>query len=115
MIWELQLPGPRTVTITRGRYVPGRIYTAKAQKIPVPTLLHVCKESRDFALRFYRLSFKTEFLGRPVYFDYERDLLFFPSESDLCSFYGRSSLKERREDLHEMAETEASVRISWNQ
>jgi hypothetical protein len=114
MVWELQLPDPRTITITEDVVHKSLddpdLRIAKAAKTPVPTLLHICKESRDFALRFYRLSFEIELAGRPIYFDFERDLLFIPSERHLKAFYGRDSLKERPETLHYMAETEASVR-----
>jgi hypothetical protein len=114
IVWELQLPGPRTITITEDVVHKSLddpdLRIAKAAKTPVPTLLHICKESRDFALRFYRLSFEIELADRPIYFDFERDLLFIPSERHLKAFYGRDSLKERPETLHYMAETEASVR-----
>jgi len=119
IVWELQLPGPRTITITEDVVHKSLddpdLRKAKAAKTPVPTLLHICKESRDFALRFYRLSFEIELADRPIYFDFERDLLFIPSERHLKAFYGRDSLKERPETLHYMAETEASVRTLGTQ
>jgi hypothetical protein len=119
MVWELQLPGPRTITITEdvahNSLNDLDFRTAKAAKTLVPTLLHICKESREFALRFYRLSFENELAGRPIYFDSVRDLLFIPNERHLKAFYGRDSLKERPETLHYMAETEASVRTPLSQ
>jgi hypothetical protein len=114
MVWELQLPGPRTIKILEGTLRDGR-RTAGAARVLVPTLLHICKESRDFALRFYRLSFENQLRHKPIYFDCERDLLFIPNERQMRAFYGRYSLKERPQTLHEMAETEALVGSSWDQ
>ncbi|KAL5327146.1 hypothetical protein ACEPPN_004838 [Leptodophora sp. 'Broadleaf-Isolate-01'] len=51
-----------------------------------PAMLLVNSESREVALKYYKLSFGDPIL-EPAYFDFDRDSLYFPSSStDLGSF-----------------------------
>lgn len=112
MIWADPLPGPRTITIVhdgRTSSVYGKKYPAQAKSAPIPQLIHVCKDSRRFAMQHYSLSFGPQLQGRPIYFDCKRDLLYIAHRASMQAFYGRFSLKERPDALHEMEEVESLV------
>ncbi|KAF7920971.1 hypothetical protein EAE99_007823 [Botrytis elliptica] len=54
----------------------GSILTARHEyKANIPTLLHICHDSREIAQKRYKLSFGKLLQGRPVYFDIEQDTL----------------------------------------
>lgn len=106
-IWDLNLPGPRIVSIRCGSDStslatgsgldadgPGRSsqeglgpsFSASASSLSpsdctspasIPTNLHVCHESRREALRRYRPSFGTARRPGRVFFDRDRDVLYF--------------------------------------
>ncbi|KAF7862674.1 hypothetical protein EAF04_007547 [Stromatinia cepivora] len=42
----------------------------------IPVILHLCHESRDFALKYYELAFFHTGAAAPVYFNFELDLLY---------------------------------------
>jgi hypothetical protein len=54
-----------------------------------PALLHICQESRIFALERYQLSFEPH-LRRPIYFDFSSDILLMQNEKVLSMFFERS-------------------------
>lgn len=97
MIWSFSLPGPRIVSIRcDSRSVLQRDSQEGLSHIdrqiqcwspaPVPTSLHVCKESRSEAMRHYKLLFGIK--GEPgrIYFDGLRDTLYFgPQDSAFVS------------------------------
>jgi hypothetical protein len=60
-------------------------------------------------MQYYSLGFGSQLHGRPVYFDYKRDLLYIAHRGSMEAFYGSFSLKERPDTLHEMDEVEALV------
>ncbi|CAD6445786.1 0309963f-dce6-49f0-88c1-ae2e8a797d1f [Sclerotinia trifoliorum] len=88
-IWKLALQdvGPRTVKLrlcwweykvptTGCRDYLGSILTARQKyKAKIPSLLHTCQDSREVALKVYKLSFAKLLQDRPVYFDIEKDTL----------------------------------------
>ncbi|KAH8590963.1 hypothetical protein B0O99DRAFT_598502 [Bisporella sp. PMI_857] len=70
-IWDFGLPGARLVKLGLSKDKRS-IYSST----PIPALLHACRESRSFALKFYRLSFAT-YQGAPrTYFNFELDVIY---------------------------------------
>ncbi|CZR51040.1 uncharacterized protein PAC_00915 [Phialocephala subalpina] len=85
-IWKLANPGPRILGVGHrmqyregyGRIIPTTMDWRTSD--PVPTLLHVCHDSRTEALKVYQPSFAT--FGTPRhegknYIDFSRDILYF--------------------------------------
>jgi hypothetical protein len=64
---------PRTVSI---RYLPS-LETCVSSS-PPPTILHVCHEAREEALRMYSLAFGTRSSPARIYFNPYRDTLYLP-------------------------------------
>ncbi|KAH7356382.1 hypothetical protein BKA65DRAFT_206491 [Rhexocercosporidium sp. MPI-PUGE-AT-0058] len=67
-IWSLSLPPPRLIHIRTERgeiHLPGRhpnqpfIHVWVTKKLPVPSLLHTCRDARAVALKHYELAFDT--------------------------------------------------------
>ena len=97
MIWK-ECIFPQVITIEndsqeyREPQYPGyqRLYKtvvkAKAN-FTTPTILHVCKESRDIGLKAYTLELQPQ-LGHPVYFNWACDTLFMENFDALLAFYG---------------------------
>ncbi|KAI3337611.1 hypothetical protein HD806DRAFT_44544 [Xylariaceae sp. AK1471] len=93
ILWSFSLPESRIVTIRCGaRWVPGfQGHLNDGQSIqcsspsPVPTNLHVCRESRFEALGRYKLLFGL--MGQPgtIYFDPLRDTLYFGARDGFAS------------------------------
>ncbi|KAL3423304.1 hypothetical protein PVAG01_05051 [Phlyctema vagabunda] len=86
MIWELARP--------EGRYIGFGFRSNSTAYSParVPTLLHVCAESRNLALTWYELSFPRRLNGPPqTYFDPSRDGILYkeaaPIGYEAASFY----------------------------
>lgn len=82
-IWNLTIPGPRTVTIhykTRplkkhqGNAFPSSRWISPD---PNPLPLQICHESRTIALKSYTAAFGSHACPRKIYFDFERDTLSF--------------------------------------
>src|SRR4051794_10259068 len=90
MIWELVLPGERVVRI-QAFTESSRHHKASAScrcigsKARVPTLLHVCQESRHLALKSYTITFKNRLL-KPTYFNPNLDILLFAGVDDFFKF-----------------------------
>jgi hypothetical protein len=82
-IWSFIAPGPRTVSIKyKGLsfYSIGKGFSAAAgwrSPDPVPTILHICQESRTEALKSYRLAFGSYLHSGRIYFDFSKDTLRF--------------------------------------
>ena len=84
-IWELNLPGPRLVSL---RYLsaatdPSNHLTRKVLRgctssAPIPTNLHVNREARANALQYYQLSFNLHHCPPKIWFDSHNDILHFP-------------------------------------
>jgi hypothetical protein len=83
-IWEMVAEEPRIVTINTR--TDNGLYSA------IPPILHVCSESRVVGLKYYTLAFKSQRFDRRwadtleheidvlpprVYFNFERDMLYF--------------------------------------
>jgi hypothetical protein len=104
MIWVFAIPGPRTITIfaQRESYVLNSDgHGACNPSIPAkpdskaPALLHVTRESRGVALKFYSLVFKEHLNKRPVYFRFATDTLYMENWHAFRCFFGR------KKDYHE--------------
>ncbi|KAJ8116332.1 hypothetical protein ONZ43_g4467 [Nemania bipapillata] len=90
-IWQLAMPGPRTVVIksphTRSKHTPTSlddilVHTASDAELAwhsttqIPALLHVNAEARYEALKHYSLSLGIGKAQPRVYVDFDRDTLF---------------------------------------
>ncbi|KAF8854119.1 hypothetical protein BDZ45DRAFT_677200 [Acephala macrosclerotiorum] len=85
-IWKLAIPGPRILSVGHrmqygegyGRIIPTAMEWRTSD--PVPTLLHVCHDSRTEALKVYQPSFaafRTPRQEGKNYIDFSRDILYF--------------------------------------
>lgn len=100
-IWELGLPSDRIIKINK-RDVLSSSFANKNVVIHEdglprgtlnvictnPGMLGACAESRKVALGRYKLSFATRLENRPIFFDKERDILFFEDTHTLNQFSG---------------------------
>ncbi|KAF7954178.1 hypothetical protein EAE96_005309 [Botrytis aclada] len=95
MIYKLCRPAPRVIQIHNSSlgnwenlarraipsYMPSNLYeyfsiqVARCTNVTVPVLLHINRDSREYALRFYTVIFTDPIHGQPVYFDLRRDVL----------------------------------------
>lgn len=85
-VWAYMIP-PRIVTLhsqggkdkPRLRKNNKAMYCSKAMRWtspnPVPTILHICHESREEALKSYQRLFKPNDFQAGIYFDFSRDTL----------------------------------------
>ncbi|KAL2074174.1 hypothetical protein VTL71DRAFT_7952 [Oculimacula yallundae] len=90
MIWELALPGERVVRIQDfpeciHKHQPSAVCRCIGSKARVPTLLHVCHESRALALKHYTITFENR-MFQPTYFNPNLDILYFASVDDFMKF-----------------------------
>ncbi|KAL2074935.1 hypothetical protein VTL71DRAFT_8715 [Oculimacula yallundae] len=89
MIWECALPAPRIIALVASELLPTnstKRYNAVKKPSPSnPVLLFVSYESRTVVLSTYRLVFRN-LLHTPLYFDFSKDMLFFPRMTDLVLF-----------------------------
>jgi hypothetical protein len=86
-IWELNLPGPRLVILryTSATTDPSNHSTRKQLRgctspTPIPTNLHINREARVNALQYYQLSFNLHHCASKIWFDFNDDVLYFPSK-----------------------------------
>jgi hypothetical protein len=97
-IWNKSLPSDRMITINKidvfsidkrlADYADGTPRGTYKVECNNPGMLSACKESRGVALQTYKLSFEPRLSGRPIYFDKERDFLFFEDTDTLNMFTG---------------------------
>lgn len=99
-IWQLALPKTRVLTIKRKQYT--RVSGSGSAKLngfaapaQVPTILHVNREARSEALRYYQLSFGGCGAPATIYFDPRFDTVYFRSNYmraiDLLAFLAGAS------------------------
>jgi hypothetical protein len=85
-IWRFCFPGPRTVRIqykAKTRHsVDGKRsnFSAWTSTNPIPIILHICHESRQEALKFYRLAFGSFFHQPSIYIGFDIDSVHFVDE-----------------------------------
>jgi hypothetical protein len=86
-IWELNLPGPRLVSLryTSATADPSNHAMRKALRgctssAPIPVNLHINREARANALQYYQLSFNLHHCAPKIWFDFNNDVLYFPSK-----------------------------------
>lgn len=95
-IWKLSIPGPRILKIENSGFwnpkvhgVPFPSYLAvQIEGYSAPGMLSACYESRQVALKVYELAFGARLYGKPVWFDFQNDSLYFVDRLALYSFYG---------------------------
>ncbi|KAE9379612.1 hypothetical protein N431DRAFT_327256, partial [Stipitochalara longipes BDJ] len=93
IVWEFAIPDPRAIRYSSLSYSDFRIRTRSSiysLEQTLPSILHACYDSRKEALKRYRLAFAVE-LCKPVYFDFERDMLEFGDFEALESFSKRNT------------------------
>ena len=86
MIWEAAIPDQRVVKVERSMkgckdvklddsslYIKHKDIHCEVVATP-PVLLHICSQSRAVALKYYKPCY-IDILGRPVYFNLARDIL----------------------------------------
>jgi hypothetical protein len=110
-IYSYLIPGPRTIAIKvdelqvthHSAYQRAMIKIARRNRnrianfgagslsitrgvAMIPALLHVSHEARAYMRRYYQLSF-SPFLGYPIWFDFEKDILFLKDTDVMWSFF----------------------------
>ena len=99
-IWGLSLPGPRTISVEASDCIRP-IKREHCQLLPhdesdIPVALHVSRESRTVALKFYSLAFSPR-IHQAVYFDFEIDALHFLDQKPWIRLWRwRSSLRPHK-------------------
>ncbi len=112
LIWEFSLPGPRVLGVHRREV--DNFHFREIENHYNPTALSVCRESREVALKHYRLCFGTT----NVYADLSGgDILYFGRSwtgGDLLGAHCNNLLKleswNEKEDDYESFELDATVR-----
>lgn len=76
-IWRHSLPVPRKVRVypNANALATSHIATSWASREVVPTVLHICRESRAEGLLHYQLTFGSNNQTPQVYFNYAKDCL----------------------------------------
>jgi len=74
-IWKFALPGRRIVDIRCDKQ--SVLFEKYRSSTPIPSILHVCSESRTLASKVYELAFRTTPSSRSIYFNFSADLLVF--------------------------------------
>jgi len=120
MIWKWALPGSRIITIQSRPRLDARDYPLPAMSYlslnpackvnvnPIATpLLHACSRSRQIALMRYEVAFGSQ-LKHPIYFDWDRDIVYLKGNIALQAFTGgwsralRAAGKPIPEDIEEL-------------
>jgi len=94
MIWKLARLDSRIIKLSASKRVrtsaldmkhfPWMPHDHVVSRIPPPNLLHACSESRDVALKWYRMFFRPNCGDGGTYIDAERDYLYYgPDEIKL--------------------------------
>ncbi|KAE8448791.1 hypothetical protein EG329_008793 [Mollisiaceae sp. DMI_Dod_QoI] len=107
MIYDLASPGPRTVKVKTGERLYQHERRSKQQisyPVPlkltnVPIMLQVSRDSRAWAQRRYKLSFFNISGGRPVYFDFQQDILFFSDNETFDVFCKAATRAQFKREL----------------
>jgi outer membrane phospholipase A len=78
MIWKLLIPGPRIIKVNFNQKNKRKIGAKLTATIRIPILLHIKKETRNLALKYYqRIAFQYPKYKMGFFIDFERDALFF--------------------------------------
>jgi hypothetical protein len=80
---------------------------------PIPAALHTCSESREVALKVYKLSFgsRTDGFTARVFFSFDQDTLYFQGEwigssnqpQSYIGFFGTGIREEERDRIQSLA------------
>ncbi|KAH9217911.1 hypothetical protein DL95DRAFT_406257 [Leptodontidium sp. 2 PMI_412] len=111
--WHFGLPGPRVIEAKYPGAVESKRIRTKKPKISrrsllechahVPSILHVCRESREVALKVYRVAFGGAFRRRgPLYFHFSRDTSYTSHTNSLVVFeknYRSTPFCDDRQDV----------------
>jgi hypothetical protein len=87
VIISVDLAEIKKVEEARQSYNKTKVYRARAD-YQIPVLMHTCQESRAVGLKKYSIAFREQLCGKPVLFDYEKDVLLFTSKAAFLHFYG---------------------------
>jgi hypothetical protein len=104
VIWLHLLPGPRVVRLTTS------MKQSKFWEITskIPTILHINQEARKVGQLACPQRFEEE-LGRSIYFDFSKDILYITNSIAAAFFFNRSV----REDIDEVRILENLQRIAF--
>jgi hypothetical protein len=106
-IWDFTLPRQRVVNVTYN--ADKNSYTTP---IRVPMTLHICQESRERALRRYKLSFGAQKGEARIYFNFEDDLLYMDMDRPESTTYtGEEAIFRAVEDF--MKKTEDIKKVKF--
>lgn len=83
LIWKYARPDPRVVRLAWSKRSSKALkhcsypeyWRANYSEAPIPAMLHACSESRQVALRWYRLALQHGRAEPRVYFDFSADIL----------------------------------------
>ncbi|KUJ13447.1 uncharacterized protein LY89DRAFT_737426 [Mollisia scopiformis] len=88
-IYKLTLPPAQLITITSEKKVDkdtNLYYFEVGALYQVPTLLHVCKESREFAEKYYSIQLQDNLGGNGVWMS-SNDVIFFENDDTFFAFF----------------------------
>jgi hypothetical protein len=95
-IWEFAADPRRTIVITSS-YITGQEngntieYHITHNAPPLPNVLGACRESLEEVVRKYARTFGSQLPGGPIYFNFDRDILFFKDCHALKSWFRNSN------------------------
>jgi hypothetical protein len=83
LIWKYARPDPRVVRLAWSKLPPKapawsscpELWRTNYSEAPIPAMLHACSESRQVALKWYRLALEHCSTEPHVYFDFSADFL----------------------------------------
>jgi hypothetical protein len=86
-ICKLALPNSRAIMIRKPycKHKAQHPHHCRDKSLAPPHLLHVDRECREVALKYYNLAF-ADYLHNPVYFDFSRDILCFEDSTAAFRF-----------------------------
>ena len=106
LIWSFAIKAipPRTVEITSNPKSPLSLHSW-ISTAPLPALLHTCSRSRSLAQKYYPLSFSSSqnTFSNGIYFNFQKDTLYFGKEFNFAVDFIRDVGKEERGKVRRLA------------